>query len=124
MQALLNPAAQCLTLSRNSPASSASRVGSNRGDKGSGLTLVLNALPLKFDGRIVLLEPKADASEFPSLITPAETETAFSQRFVLDVILPHADAKPQPPAAQQIRLGRLLGNEAGLPLRGYQHPAR
>jgi hypothetical protein len=38
-------------------------------DKGSGLTVVLNAVPLHFDGRIVLAEPKRDPSEFP-LISP------------------------------------------------------
>jgi hypothetical protein len=32
-------------------------------DKGSGLTVVLNALPLNFDGRIVLVEPKLDPSK-------------------------------------------------------------
>lgn len=30
-------------------------------DTGAGLTVVIEALPLKFDGRIVLLEPKDDA---------------------------------------------------------------
>jgi hypothetical protein len=39
-------------------------------DKGSGLTVVLNALPLHFDGRIVLVEPKIDPSEFPPAIPP------------------------------------------------------
>ena len=39
-------------------------------DRGSGLTVVLNALPLHFDGRIVLVEPKLDPSEFPQLISP------------------------------------------------------
>lgn len=29
-------------------------------DRGAGLTVLLNALPLNFDGRIVLVEPKAD----------------------------------------------------------------
>jgi hypothetical protein len=37
-------------------------------DKGSGLTLILNAFPLNFDGKIVLVEPKADPKEFPPLI--------------------------------------------------------
>ena len=32
-------------------------------DKGNGLTLQLEALPLNFDGRIVLTEPKADDAE-------------------------------------------------------------
>ena len=39
-------------------------------DKGSGLTLILNALPLNFDGRIVLVEPKTDPEEFPAIIPP------------------------------------------------------
>jgi hypothetical protein len=30
-------------------------------DRGAGLTVVLNALPLNFDGRIVLVEPKLEA---------------------------------------------------------------
>jgi hypothetical protein len=30
-------------------------------ETGAGLTVVIEALPLKFDGRIVLLEPKHDA---------------------------------------------------------------
>lgn len=29
-------------------------------EKGAGLTVIIEALPLKFDGRIVLLEPKSD----------------------------------------------------------------
>jgi hypothetical protein len=37
-------------------------------DKGSGLTVILNALPLNFDGRIVLVEPKTDPDEFPTVI--------------------------------------------------------
>jgi hypothetical protein len=32
-------------------------------DKGNGLTLQLEALPLNFDGRIVLTEPKTDDAE-------------------------------------------------------------
>lgn len=30
-------------------------------ETGAGLTLIIEALPLNFDGRIVLLEPKVDA---------------------------------------------------------------
>ena len=40
-------------------------------DKGADLTVVLNALPLNFDGRIVLVEPRIDRSEFPPLMLPA-----------------------------------------------------
>jgi hypothetical protein len=29
-------------------------------DRGAGLTLLIDALPLRFDGRIVLVEPSAD----------------------------------------------------------------
>jgi hypothetical protein len=36
-------------------------------DRNSGLTVLIDALPLKFDGRIVLLEPSADYKE----VTPA-----------------------------------------------------
>jgi hypothetical protein len=36
--------------------------------------VVLNALPLNFDGRIVLVEPKIDPSEFPQVIPPAAEE--------------------------------------------------
>ena len=32
-------------------------------DNGSGLSIQLEALPLNFDGRIVLTEPKADEAE-------------------------------------------------------------
>jgi hypothetical protein len=32
-------------------------------DRGAGLTVLLNALPLNFDGRIVLVEPKADPEQ-------------------------------------------------------------
>ena len=32
-------------------------------DKGNGLTLQLEALPLNFDGRIVLTEPKVEEAE-------------------------------------------------------------
>jgi hypothetical protein len=32
-------------------------------DTGSGLSIQLEALPLNFDGRIVLTEPKADEAE-------------------------------------------------------------
>jgi hypothetical protein len=36
-------------------------------DKGAGLTVILNALPLNFDGRIVLVEPKLDAPPLTAL---------------------------------------------------------
>ena len=44
-------------------------------DKGSGLTVVLNALPLNFDGRVVLVEPRLDPNEFPPRIPPPALET-------------------------------------------------
>src|SRR3981081_4301864 len=44
-------------------------------DRGSGLTVVLNALPLHFDGRIVLVEPKIDPSKFPPVIPPPADES-------------------------------------------------
>ena len=36
-------------------------------DRGAGLTVFINALPLDFDGRILLVEPSADYDD----ITPA-----------------------------------------------------
>jgi len=36
-------------------------------DRGAGLTVFINALPLEFDGRIVLVEPSADYAD----ISPA-----------------------------------------------------
>jgi hypothetical protein len=36
-------------------------------DRGAGLTVFINALPLDFDGRIVLVEPSADYAD----ISPA-----------------------------------------------------
>jgi hypothetical protein len=45
-------------------------------DKGAGLTVILNALPL--DGRIVLVEPKADAPAVTALV-PAPGTTPFVQ---------------------------------------------
>jgi hypothetical protein len=36
-------------------------------DRGAGLTVFINALPLQFDGRIVLVEPSADYKN----VTPA-----------------------------------------------------
>jgi len=59
--------------------------------KGSGLTVILNALPLNFDGRIVLVEPKIDPEEFPPAIPPPADETGFRSEggFVLEFdILP------------------------------------
>jgi hypothetical protein len=44
-------------------------------DKGAGLTVLLDALPL--DGRIVLVEPKIDPDEFPGL--PAAPQTPPTQ---------------------------------------------
>src|SRR5262249_7118102 len=46
------------------------------------------------------------------------------ERLVFDVIPPHPDAEPQAPTAQQVGLGRLFGNDAGLALRRDQHTAR
>ena len=40
-------------------------------DRGAGLTLLINALPLRFDGRIVLLEPSADYKDVtPAILAP------------------------------------------------------
>jgi hypothetical protein len=36
--------------------------------------VILNALPLNFDGRIVLVEPKIDPEEFPPAIPPPADE--------------------------------------------------
>src|SRR5208337_1517293 len=47
-----------------------------------------------------------------------------AERFVLDVIPAQTDAQPKPPTAQQISLGRLLGNDACLPLRRDQNAGR
>src|SRR4029077_1873413 len=46
-----------------------------------------------------------------------------AQRFILDVVPSQADAEPQAPAAQEIDLRRLLGDEAGLTLRCDQNTA-
>ena len=47
-----------------------------------------------------------------------------AERLVFDVVPADADAEPQPPAAEDVDLGRLLGDEAGLALRRDQHAAR
>jgi hypothetical protein len=57
--------------------SSSARIGAERAVAGSiadadAQTVVLNALPLHFDGRIVLVEPKLDPSEFLQVNFPAE----------------------------------------------------
>ena len=49
-------------------------------DKGSGLTVVLNALPLNFDGRIVLDEPKIDPNEFSPRIPPPTAASRWARR--------------------------------------------
>jgi hypothetical protein len=53
-----------------SPRTSWRNLPPNLPNKGSGLTVILNALPLNFDGRIVLVEPKTDPDEFPTIIPP------------------------------------------------------
>jgi len=51
----------------------APRSGTRATHRASGLTVILNALPLNFDGRIVLVEPKINPSESPPAIpSPAE----------------------------------------------------
>jgi len=47
-----------------------------------------------------------------------------AERFVLDVVPTNADAKPQPPTAEQVHLGRLLGDDPRLPLRPDQDAGR
>src|SRR5262249_2139776 len=47
-----------------------------------------------------------------------------AERFILNVVPSEPDAEPQAPAAQEIDLRRLLGDEAGLPLRRDQNAAR
>src|SRR5262249_29643522 len=47
-----------------------------------------------------------------------------TERLVFDVIPPHPDAEPQASTTQQIGLGGLFGNDAGLALRRDQHAAR
>jgi hypothetical protein len=44
-----------------------------------------------------------------------------SEGFVLDVIPSYTDAQPETPTAQEIHLGRLLSDEAGLTLRRDQN---
>ena len=44
------------------------------------------------------------------------------QPFVLDLVPADADAEAQPAAAEDVDLGRLLGDEGRLPLRQDQHP--
>ncbi len=39
-------------------------------DRGAGLTVLINALPLKFDGRIVLVEPRDDPNAIRNLPDP------------------------------------------------------
>jgi hypothetical protein len=41
-------------------------------DRGAGLTLVLRTLPLRFDGRLILLEPKMSIAGIEALAPPAE----------------------------------------------------
>jgi hypothetical protein len=45
-------------------------------DKGAGLTVILDAMPLNFDGRIVLVEPKLDGPAATTL-PPAPGRPAF-----------------------------------------------
>jgi hypothetical protein len=47
-------------------------------DNGSGLTVLLDALPL--DGRIVLVEPKLDVSDVSGLPAPPPRPPSFSGR--------------------------------------------
>src|SRR5262249_43082173 len=47
-----------------------------------------------------------------------------AERFILNVVPSEPDAEPQAPAAQEIDLRRLLGDEAGLALRRDQNAAR
>lgn len=43
-------------------------------DRGAGLTVFVNALPLKFDGRIVLVEPSADYTDIcPAGVIPPDS---------------------------------------------------
>jgi hypothetical protein len=46
-------------------------------DKGAGLTVILNALPS--DGRIVLVEPRADPAKVPHLRPPPPTPPALAR---------------------------------------------
>jgi hypothetical protein len=50
-------------------------------DKGAGLTVILDALPT--DGRIVLVEPRADPANVPPLRPPPSTPPSLT----------HADAE-------------------------------
>src|SRR5262249_12039518 len=47
-----------------------------------------------------------------------------AERFILNVVPSEPDAEPQAPAAQEIDLRRLLGDDPGLALRGDQNAAR
>ncbi len=49
-------------------------------DKGAGLTVLLNALPLNFDGRIVLVEPRADLDQIAGLRSPPQSPPAPSAK--------------------------------------------
>jgi hypothetical protein len=46
-------------------------------DKGAGLTVILEALPT--DGRIVLVEPRADPAQLPHLRPPPPTPPAVAR---------------------------------------------
>ena len=46
-----------------------------------------------------------------------------TERLIFDMVPADADAEAQPPAAQDIDFGCLLGDEAGLALRQDQHAA-
>src|SRR5262249_19246901 len=52
----------------------------------------------------------------------ATIREVLSERLELDEIPPEADTEPEVPAGEDVDLGRLLGDERGLPLRKHEHP--
>ena len=65
------------------------------------------------------------AQHFNLLCLPSAARVPLSaQCFVLDVVPADTDTQPQPPAAEQIHLGGLLGDQPGLALRCDENATR
>ena len=52
---------------------------------------------------------------------PAAVPEVLAERLELDVVPAEPDAEAQPPAGEQVDLGRLLGDQRRLPLRQDEH---
>jgi hypothetical protein len=79
-----------------------------------------NAIPLALE-RDQRVGPQP--AQQPNLLRlPAATRVEVdAQRLVLDFVPANADTQPQPPTAEHIDRGRLLGYQYGLPLRQDDH---